>query len=552
MGEGGGGLSEGDAALKAASEPGARPDVAPKAVAAILAQIDAAETVYDGRAEPGPGDAAGTVHDGRAEVDHGDAADRPKRKRRPPPETLLGLTATVDLWHDANRTAFASYTVAGHRENWPVKGREFRMWLAGEYFRATGLAVKSSELEDNVRIMEARAVNEGPENVPWLRVGRAGANLYVDLADPAWRAIEITATGWSVVGKPPVKFVRSSSMRPLPEPEAGDLIETLRRFVNVKADADFVMVVAWLVAALRERGPFPILALNGEHGSGKSMTSRMLRSLVDPSAAPIRSPPREDRDLLVSTGRSWVLGYDNLSGVPAWFSDALCRLATGGGFAARQLHTDADEVIFEAQRPILLNGIPELTDRADLADRMITIRLAAIPEAARRPEDEILAEFEAARPRILGALCDAVSAALRRVDEIRLSRLPRMADFAKWATAAEPGLGLDDGEFLDAYDANRRDVTASAFEADPVAVAIRGMVTAAAFPDGWEGTPTALLAALGETVSEATKRSRRWPDSARALGTAIERAAPLLRGQGYTIERRHSGNRFVIILPPPT
>jgi putative DNA primase/helicase len=239
--------------------------------------------------------------------------------------------------------------------------------------------------------------------------------------------VEITpTTGWHVIDKPPLKLLRSQSMRPLLEPEAGSLLEEFRaRFFNV-SDDDFLLVIAFLVAALRPHGPFPILVVNGEQGTGKSVFCRIVRSFVDPSAAPIRAMPRDDRDLVVSASNSWMLSYDNLSSVPAWFSDALCRLATGGGFATRMLHTDKDEIIFEASRPIVLNGIPTLTDRADLADRALTIHLKSVPDDERLPEDEFFAEFESARPRILGTLLDAVSAAQRNIATVRLKRSPRM------------------------------------------------------------------------------------------------------------------------------
>src|SRR6185437_3762376 len=185
---------------------------------------------------------------------------------------------------------------------------------------------------------------------------------------------------------------------------------------------------------------------------------------------------------------------------PAWLSDALCRLATGGGFATRMLHTDNSEAIFEAARPIILNGIPSLTDRPDLADRALTVHLKAIPEHERRPEDELLAEFEVARPRIISALCDAVSAALRNIDKVKVERAPRMADFVKWITAAQSGLGWEPGEFVTAYNKNRRDVSETTFEADSVAVAIRSFVTTER-PTGWEGTPTELLSELNNRVS---------------------------------------------------
>ena len=287
------------------------------------------------------------------------------------------------------------------------------MWLSGQFYEATGGAIGGQALEDGIRILEARAVNEGPEYEPFMRVGRHGKNLYLDLCDARWRAVEITAAGWSVVDKPAVKLLRSSSMRALPEPESGGMIEELRGFFNVRNDEDFMLVVAWLVAALRDHGPYPVLVINGEQGAGKSVFSRMVRSLIDPSAAPIRAVPKDDRDLVVSAGNSWALVFDNLSSVPAWFADALCRLATGSGFATRMLHTDRSEMIFDAARPIILNGIPSLTDRADLADRALTIHLATIAEDARDPEDELLAAFEAKRPAILGALLDAVSCAPR-------------------------------------------------------------------------------------------------------------------------------------------
>ena len=422
------------------------------------------------------------------------------------------------------------------------------MWLSGRYFEETGGAIGGQALEDGIRILEAMAVNNGPLCECFIRVGHQAGKLYLDLCHDDWRAIEITGAVWTLVEKPAVKLMRSAAMRALAPPEQGGLIEELRRFVNA-SDDDFMMVIAWLVAALRHYGPYPILVLNGEQGSGKSVVSRMLRSLVDPSAAPIRAVPKDDRDLVVSAGNSWVLAFDNLSTVAAWLSDALCRLATGSGFATRMLHTDNAEAIFEAARPIILNGIASLTDRPDLADRALTIHLKAIPEDERRPEDELLAEFETARPRIISALCDAVSAALRNVGKVKLERSPRMADLCKWVTAAESGLGWEPGEFLAAYNKNRKDVFETVFEADSVAVAIKNFVTND-YPLGWEGTSTELLAEINNRVAEGIRKARSWPMTAQALGNRIDRIAPLLRNKGFVIERMRSTVRTIKIIPP--
>ena len=76
------------------------------------------------------------------------------------------------------------------------------------------------------------------------------------------------------------------------------------------------------------------------------------------------------------------------------FPIRFCRLATGGGFAVRQLYTDQDEVLFDAARPVILNGIEDIVTRPDLADRAILLMLEPIPEERRRPKQELWAAFE--------------------------------------------------------------------------------------------------------------------------------------------------------------
>src|SRR5260221_5729467 len=217
-----------------------------------------------------------------------------------------------------------------------------------------------------------------------------------------WRAVEIDPTGWRVNDIPPVRFRRAAGMQPLPMPVPGGSVETLRSFLNVKSGSHFILVVAWALAVLRNRGPYPVLVLSGEQGSAKSTFTAILRALLDPNTAPLRALPREDRDLFIAASNGHVLTFDNVSGLPAWISDTFCRLATGGGFAVGHLYTAQDEVLFDAARPVILNGIEEIVTRPDLADRAVFLTLQPIPEEHRRPEQELWAAFDAARPRVLG------------------------------------------------------------------------------------------------------------------------------------------------------
>jgi len=264
-------------------------------------------------------------------------------------------------------------------------------------------------------------------------------------------------------------------MLPLPVPQQGGSIEALASFLNLASRDDFVLVVAWLSAALRPGGPYPLLALSGEQGSAKTVLSKVLKALIDPNAAPVRSLSREERELMIAANNGYLLAFDNLSGLPVWLSDALCRLASGGSFAVRQLYTDDEEVLFEAARPILLNGIEDVISRPDLGDRAIFLSLAPIGEAQRRPENELWRDFEIARPCILGALLDAMVHGLRTLGRVRLDRLPRMADFALWTAACETAL-WPTGTFARAYAANRRAAIEDIIDGDPVAALVRDIM----------------------------------------------------------------------------
>ena len=312
----------------------------------------------------------------------------------------------------------------------------------------------------------------------------------------------------------------------------GGSLEALTSFFNVANRSDFVLVMAWLLAALRHGGPYPLLAVSGEQGSAKTVFSKMLRGLIDPNAAPVRTAPREERDLFIAASNGHLLAFDNLSDLPAWMSDALCRLASGGSFAVRQLYTDRDEVLFQAARPIILNGIEDVITRPDLADRAIFLNLPHLQEERRRAEKEIWRDFETAQPRILGALLDAASHGLRALPEVRLEQLPRMADFALWATACEPVFCPASG-FLHAYKANRRSAIEDVVDADPVAARIRDIMAERTM---WSGSASDLLrVAAPHPRDDASWTGAGWPRSPRALAGRLRRAQTPLRALGIEI-----------------
>jgi hypothetical protein len=246
----------------------------------------------------------------------------------------------------------------------------------------------------------------------------------------------------------------------------------------------------------------------------------------------LRSLPRGDRDLFISANNGYVLAFDNVSNLPLWLSDSLARLATGGGFGTRELYTDSEETLFDAMRPIILNGIEDFVTRGDLADRVIALGLIEISDDRRRDEESFWAEFDLAAPLVLGALLDAVACGLRTLPHVKLARKPRMADFAKWIVACEAALPWQPGTFMSTYDRNRTETVETILESDAVAVAVRSL----AMKGNWEGTAARLLDVLNAAVSEDTRKAESWPRTPRGMSGALRRAAPGLRKLGFTID----------------
>src|ERR1700704_6632330 len=411
------------------------------------------------------------------------------RRHKAVPNMLVDLAAHADLFHTATGIAYADLAIGGHRETWPVRSSRFRGWLGGRYYDGTGDAASAAALNSALNLLEARAQFDSPERTVHVRVAEHDGHIYLDLADPSWRAVDIGPDGWQVVGEPPVRFRRPAGLLPLPIPQRGGALAELASFLNLRDQDELILVSTWLLAALRSGGPYPLLVISGEQGSAKTVLAKLLRALGDPNAAPVRTLPREERDLFIAANNGHVLAFDNLSALPSWLSDTLCRLASGGSFAVRQLYTDQDEVLFDAARPIILNGIEDVVTRPDLADRGLFVSLRPIAEAQRRPEQELWREFELARPRLLGAPLDAVSHGFHMRPQLRVDRLPRMADFALWAAACETAV-WPAGTFARAHADNRRAAVEDAIASDPVAACVRELM---AERSSWAGSAADLL-----------------------------------------------------------
>lgn len=350
--------------------------------------------------------------------------------------------------------------------------------VSGRYIAAKGNKVLSKEQQSRAMVLlEHRARESGDVFESCMRVGQQGGTIYVDLGRQDGKVVRIDANGYAVTEECPVRFVRGSRGE-LPMPQPGGTRALFETHLNLSGD-DLTRAIAFCLGVLAPLPSFPMLLIEGRHGSAKSTIGDMCLMLCDPplgrKAGRIKMP-RGQQNLFVHAARVRVAFIDNASDISPDEADSLCVCSTGGAVSSRQNYTDDDEMQINAVRPVIVTCIGTPTGRGDFLDRCL--RVTADPIEKRKTEEAVFDAFEADVPRMLDYLLTALSAALRnragvqqRMDDGTLI-LARMADFSLFVEAAAEALGLEPGAFSTMLRHEQSSMQSEAALGDPLGRAI--------------------------------------------------------------------------------
>lgn len=445
----------------------------------------------------------------------------------------LAMKAGLTLFKDEAGKPYCTYPRGGSLESCSagnVKG------FLVECIRAAGLQLPTGRTLDEVAERCDTLARYGDVMIPTARrihSDKSGGWLYLNDSNRA--VVRIDSSGFSPVPAKdlPVRFVPSSTMEALPNPKLPHEKPKLCQFLNIDPGDE---CIAWgfLVGCFLPRGTMPVLIAQGEQGSGKTFGASLIRQIVDPNSVNLAPLKQDDGSLRARIRSGHIVGYDNVSRLTGEFSDLLCSLVSGTGFAARALYSDADEHVVSARQPVILNGITDFADRSDLADRTLVLPFRRLDGTGQRKgEGELMASFEAMHPEILGEVLTRVSRAYR---EWERTTIPpdsgRLIDLIRFVEASEPE--DEKGNFRRAYQAARQEQHESAADTDPL---IRAIVTLVSKERDIMLPNAELLAQL--TAQEFGDRypSRGWPQTTQALSHRLSRDIPKLRSLGVEAER---------------
>ena len=451
-------------------------------------------------------------------------------------------------WTTEDGRLFLDYTEAGVRRTLSIAPSgycDFRGWFSAFCVDTAG-HLPNGDLSSAAQTYFSHWVRSSGQKVKdYIRVGGKLGDLYLDIGNDANDAWHISASGITKVpgGPSHIRMLRGAGMLPLVEPDlsvpASEFPTLLKQFVAADEDA-IMLLIAWLLGCLRPEGPYPVLTISGEQGSGKSTILRLMRRIIDPHALDMRTPPEDQRDLQAMVRNSFVLAYDNVSHISNKMSDALCVISTGtGAQGGRALYTNAEESAVRVCRPVAMNGIPDVVERGDLVDRSIHVHLPRIDPKHRRDDSEFWDAFHANHAKLLGSLMNAALIATQNYGNVVLAEKPRMSAFAVWAVAAEKSFGWPEGRLMEVYKRNRSAAESQMLEFHGLASAMLRMMEK---QKEFSGTYSDLIGQLEMNIGPREK----LPQTSHSFAAELRRIRPALERHGlrfYSAGRSGSSNQ---------
>jgi DNA polymerase elongation subunit (family B) len=449
----------------------------------------------------------------------------------------LARENAVLLFKDQYGVAYGKFRVSGHTEILALESTKFEYYLSKKYYDFTGGEIVGQESLNNAkRVLIAETLFEGPTRELNLRVAwgeRKGEDICYDLADPEWQCIRITKEGWQIIAlDSPALFTRFNqkpqvlSDRNYPDRIFDDFLDLM----HIQDPGHRLLTKVWITSLFIPEFPHPIGITYGEKGGSKSTFCRFVKRLVDPDKIELLTTPQEKAEFVQQLHHNYLAVYDNIKQLPPWFSDEACKAITGVGSSKRRLYSDDEDIIYDYKRCLMISGINNSLTEPDALDRSILTQFDRILDEQRKEESEIETIFEEMRPKLFGYILDMLVKTLQIKLSIKLSNLPRMADFTVWGEAVARAMGYQPMEFVNAYYDNIGKQNVEAIESNPVALAVEKFVSSW-FKDGqetcWQSPTSKVLEKLNKVALAhgIDTGSKFWPKAANSL---TKRLRPIL------------------------
>lgn len=477
----------------------------------------------------------------------------PKRKKSETEEENAVDTLLKDIeeeqhtfYHDRAENPYVCVTKDGTTQYMEVYGNDYKKFVRYMYYTRYQKAVPKDALQRVLDTLAVKAQIEGKEITPAHRCAYHDGKIYYYLADREQTVICIDENGYRVIAESPVPFIKKQNMseQVLPKRAKDTLKKMGMKYWQFATADDRILHWILLISRFIAEGSQPLVYYFGDRGSAKSTSMRLDKMIVDPSEIDIKALPKSISDAVAAVSNQYMVSFDNVSRISDELSDIFCIVATHGYYSKKMLYSNNQEFAIKLNARVSFSGITNLSTKPDLIDRMVCLKLNRIDSSNRRTEEEIMKEFQTDLPYILDKIFRILSKAIPIYNDLKLERLPRMADFAKWGYAIAEALGYGGERFLRIYENNQADLLENLVSEDSL---ITVLIEAMKKHNYFKGTVTELLVSLTNMAEKMEIDTRvGWARDASSLSRKLYENQSVLSMFGISVNRgKSNGDRYI-------
>lgn len=436
-------------------------------------------------------------------------------------------TIFVDQFH----APWAFVRIKEHMELLNLNSQRFEYWVYRKLILqdpfGQPILPRPVQVQTVLNYIKSHAEFDAEQRMLYLRVASDDIGIYYDLTNKDWQTIKIIPEGWLIESTPTIMFRRQTNqleqVYPSREYEE-NIFDKFINLLNIKKEDHKLLLKCYIIALLVPDIPKAILMLHGEPNSAKTTLLELIKMLIDPSSTRTLTCRKDNAEMAQQLDHNYLPYYDNLSFIPEWLSDTLCRASTGDSFSKRTLFTNDDDTYFSYIRNVGFSGVNLAATKSDLLRRGLIIELERIHADSQRQVKQIWKEFEQIKPQLLGYIFDILSRVIkrRRAGSINVKGLPSLADWGEWCELISQEMGNEPDVFIQAFNRNIETQNEAAIEDSVIAEAVIYLMEN---QKRWDGTAANLLAQL-ETFAPLLginiKDHKSWPSRPNVLARRLK------------------------------
>ena len=409
--------------------------------------------------------------------------------------------------------------------------------------------LSTNQAEQSISFVKTkkRFSKDTPKKQDHIRCAFENDTIWYDLCNQESKVVKITKDIFEVIpyDKTCPLFFKTPHMTEQVTPNFDFKGDPINEYFKLIRKPNDIVMRSNVIALFLETVDVPMPVFGGSTDASKTVTSTLVKMLVDPSGKKIEdygtSMSTKPDDLATKLYCNYLSSFENISKLSNEQSDMLCKANTGANFSTRLFYEQGQESKLAIHRKCMLNGITVNIDRDDLGRRTLPYDLPSFKIGEKKTKEQVLSEFYTLLPDLFGHVILTLQKALILYDDVKSkAQIGIRGEFQVWGEAISQALGNPEGKFTEALQEKESLISDKLSQSNALVPFIQDL-----FSDGKEEYTSGESDTFDSFKDFTNGRYETnnpdvFPSSVGKLADVIKRSFTQLNNAGFTIEIRKS------------